>query len=245
MTSPLVIAHRGLPVLAPENTIPSFLMAVQEGATWVELDLRMTADGTLVVLHDATVQRTTDGHGAVHALTFETLRTFDAGTRYHPDFAGTRIPSFRELCESLPASIGMDIELKAPPRGGSLSTDHFTRTLVSELREFGRTDTVVLSSFSLSILRQLRTLDSRLRLGYLDHGRVGLPQRLEELLDFKVEWYIRNILTLTRGIAETVQQRNLTLASFTVNSPRAWKKARELGVSCIITDDVRNPLSRV
>ena len=100
-----VIGHRGAAAYAPENTLPSFEHAVEVGADGVELDLHCTADGHLVVIHDDTLERTTDGSGAVEERTLEELRGFDAGYRFTPDRGetfpfrgrGVRIPTFEEV----------------------------------------------------------------------------------------------------------------------------------------------------
>lgn len=235
---PILIAHRGVPVIAPENTLPSFLAAVEAGASWIELDVRPSRDGALMVIHDASVRRTTDGYGAVHELSQGRLRELDAGSWFHPDYAGSRIPTLEEVLSAIPNTVCIDIELKTPPRSAPLMGG-MVRDLVSLLEARNRLSTVVLTSFSIEAMRHLRGQHSGLRLGFLDHGRVALPRRLEMLKELGVEWYIRNILTLTRGISGDVKERGMDLASFTINSPRAWRKAREMGVRYLITDDIR------
>src|SRR5213594_3703990 len=88
----LVIAHRGASAAAPESTLAAFRLAAKLGADGIELDVRGTADGQLVVIHDASVDRTTDGSGKIAALTLEQLHRFDAGRKFGPSFRGERIP---------------------------------------------------------------------------------------------------------------------------------------------------------
>jgi len=109
---PLVVAHRGASATHPENTLEAFEAAVRAGAKMVEFDVRLTADGVPVVLHDADVSRTTDGRGLVHELTFEELRRFSAGR-----WEGRRltVPSLREVLELLSGRAGVDIEVKHLP----------------------------------------------------------------------------------------------------------------------------------
>lgn len=117
-----VIGHRGNRAHAPENTLPSFHEAVLVGADAVECDLRTSRDGALVVFHDPTVERTTDGRGAVAALTLAELRGLDAGARFSSDGGrsfpwrgrGVRVPTFDELVESLPRHLPLIVELKTP-----------------------------------------------------------------------------------------------------------------------------------
>jgi glycerophosphoryl diester phosphodiesterase len=117
---PLLIAHRGGAALAPENTLPAFMLAAEAwAADMIELDVRATRDGVCVVIHDPTVNRTTDGDGAVADLTLEELRRFDAGYRYTPDGGttfpfrgrGITIPTFDEVLEALP-HMRLTVEVK-------------------------------------------------------------------------------------------------------------------------------------
>ena len=92
-------AHRGNVDGFPENTMPAFESAYEIGVDMIELDLRMTKDGEIVVIHDATVDRTSDGHGTVSEMTLAELKKLDFGIKKDPKFAGTRIPTFREFLE--------------------------------------------------------------------------------------------------------------------------------------------------
>src|SRR3989449_9458057 len=109
----LVIAHRGASAAAPENTLAAFRLAADLGADGIELDVRGTADGQLVVLHDASVNRTTDGAGRVAALTLDQLRRVDAGKKFGPSFRGERIPLLSQVFEVVAGRLLVDVEIKA------------------------------------------------------------------------------------------------------------------------------------
>ena len=108
-------AHRGDVSAAPENTIPAFVSAVEKGAAMIEFDVQLSQDGRLVVMHDPTVNRTTDGEGRVGDLTFEELSVLDAGSWFSEKFAGTRIPTLREALEVIPESVLCNVHLKNSP----------------------------------------------------------------------------------------------------------------------------------
>ena len=116
-----VIGHRGASAEAPENTLPSFLRAIEQGADAIELDVHVTADDVPVVMHDPTVIRTTSGEGAVAATSWRKLRELDAGARFTPDGGatypfrdqGVRVPSVEEVLAAIPADLPMIIEVKA------------------------------------------------------------------------------------------------------------------------------------
>ena len=105
-------AHRGDQGIAPENTIPSFIAAASAGAQQIEFDVQLTKDGKLVVMHDLTVDRTTNGKGAVKDLSFDEIRSLDAGSKFDPKFANVKVPTFEETLECLPPNIILNIHVK-------------------------------------------------------------------------------------------------------------------------------------
>src|SRR5580658_9299505 len=111
-TRVVVISHRGEHLHHPENTMPAFRAAVEAGADFIEVDVRTTADGRLVLQHDDTVDRCTNGHGKVAAMTFEEIRKLDAGAKFNADFAGTIVPTFEEVLEFAHGKIGVYIDSK-------------------------------------------------------------------------------------------------------------------------------------
>ena len=116
--------HRGAPDLAPENTLAGFRAAVAAGASFCELDVRRSADGVLVIMHDDTVDRTTDGHGPVDSLTVAELRRLDAGRAFHPVYAGEHVPTLDEVLSwvelDAPEDFGLIIEAKGEGTGADI-----------------------------------------------------------------------------------------------------------------------------
>jgi glycerophosphoryl diester phosphodiesterase len=108
----VVIAHRGEHRAHPENTLPAFQAAIDAGADFFELDVRTTSDGRLVLMHDARVDRTTKGSGAVREMTFDQIRALDAGAKFGPQFAGTKVPSFEEALALAHGRIGVYVDSK-------------------------------------------------------------------------------------------------------------------------------------
>ena len=108
---PMVSAHRGACKYAPENTIASFDLAVEQGADAIELDAKLSADGKVMVIHDQTVDRTTNGKGKVNQLTHQELKQLDAGSFFDPRFSGERIPTLDEVFESVGRKIFINVEL--------------------------------------------------------------------------------------------------------------------------------------
>ena len=152
---PRLYGHRGAAGVAPENTLPSFERAVHDGAGYLELDVHATRDGVVVVIHDPTLERTTDGAGAVRDLTLQELRRFDAGFRFehggaHPFRGrGVRVPALEELLDAFP-TMPLNIEIKqAEPAIES--------RVVALLERKGAAARTLLAAESDAIMRRIRT----------------------------------------------------------------------------------------
>lgn len=147
-----VIAHRGEHVRHPENTLPAVDGAIEAGADYVELDVRSTKDGALVLMHNANVDERTDGRGAVRDLTLAEIRALDAGVRFSRRFAGTRVPTFDEALARLRGKCGLYLDWKAAPAGA----------LVQSLRRHEMVSRTVVYG-PVAGLAELRLLEPELR----------------------------------------------------------------------------------
>lgn len=150
----LVIGHRGAAGHAPENTMASFLKAVELNTPMIELDIHETRDGVLAVIHDQDVIRTTDGQGPVEDMTWSELQGLDAGGWFRPEFAGERIPRIEQVLEAIGPRALLNIEVKS---GRGLYPD-IVRKLAALVRAYDLTDRVLISSFHPEYLRQAREL---------------------------------------------------------------------------------------
>ncbi len=162
----VVVGHRGAAGHAPENTMASFEAALRLGADAVELDVRPSADGELVVIHDAAVDRTTDGRGAVAAMTLEQLRSLDAGARHGGQFRGERIPTLREALAWARGRTELVIEIKGDPH----PQHGVEEQVVGLVAEHGMIDRVMVISFYHPSLRRVRELEPRIATGMLYDG---------------------------------------------------------------------------
>src|SRR5208282_5830658 len=166
----LLIAHRGASGHAPENTLAAFRKAVALGVHFIETDLQLTRDTRLVAIHDDTVDRTTNGHGAVHDLTREELRKLDAGSWFGSEFTGERIPTLEEILEfAKKHDVVFYLELKP---GGSWGGEH---ALITALRNSGEIARTVVISFDAAILAAVRKIEPTLMTGLLYEGQLDDP----------------------------------------------------------------------
>src|SRR5215510_13845334 len=166
----LAIAHRGASGYAPENTFAAFRKAVAMGAGFIETDLQLSRDARFVAIHDATVNRTTNGQGAVHDMTLAELRKLDAGSWFGSEYAGERIPTVEEILEfAKKHDVVFYLELKP---SGSWGGEH---ALISALRESGEIARTVVISFDPLILTSVRKIEPTLMTGLLFDGQLQKP----------------------------------------------------------------------
>jgi glycerophosphoryl diester phosphodiesterase len=235
-----VIAHRGGAGLRPENTLAAFQHAAELGAEIVEMDARVAADGAIVVIHDATVDRTTDGIGPVAALTLAELRRLDAGYRWSPDGGrsfpyrgrGLRVPALEEVLERVP-SVRMVVEMKQfePPSAAALC---------ALVRRSGMQRKVLVASFAAGALRAFRgacpevatsmsAFEARLFVTLRGlytpaAAALQLPDRMGDTVLVTPE-----MIALARG-------HNVKVHAWTVNDEARLRELVHLGIDGIMTD---------
>jgi glycerophosphoryl diester phosphodiesterase len=163
VNAPLVIAHRGASLVAPENTLIAFRTAAELGADAVELDAKLTADGHVVVHHDRTLDRTTDGTGPLSARTLEELQRLDAGSHLDTKYAGERIPTLKQVFQEIGDRLLINVELTnyAHP------FDNLPEVVVQMAHEFDLMRRVLISSFNPIALIRIRRLAPEIALGLL------------------------------------------------------------------------------
>jgi glycerophosphoryl diester phosphodiesterase len=225
----LVIAHRGASGNAPENTMAAFRKAVALGATFIETDLHLSRDARFVAIHDATLNRTTNGQGAVHDMTLAELRKLDAGSWFGSEFAGERIPTLEEILEfSKKNDVVFYLEMKP---AGSWGGEH---ALIGALRESGEIPRAVVISFDASIVLSLRKIEPTLMTGLLYDGRIDKPiQKAVEIGARQLA--VRGDLVTPALIAEA-KKKDLQVVCWTVNHPAHMRMLIAAGVDGIMSD---------
>lgn len=236
-----IIGHRGAPGYAPENTIASFRRAVELGATFIETDLRLSHDAQFVAIHDATLDRTTNGRGLVRDFTLEQLRELDAGSWYGEKFAGERIPTLEEILQfAREADVVFYLEIKQEFGWG------VHHGIVGALREAKEPARTVVISFDPGLLEKLRRLDAALLTGFL--FETPEPDVLQEALKIGVRQILPRADLVTRELVSKAHDAGLQVATWTVNSPEQMAALVEMGVNGIMSDypdRLRNVVERV
>ena len=234
-----IIAHRGYSARAPENTLAAVQKAIEAGADAVEWDVHVAACGTTVVIHDETLERTTDGSGAVRARTLEQLRGLDAGRWFGSAFAGERIPTLAEALEHTRERVRrVYTEIKADPE-----PDEVDRIL-DVVRGAGRIDDNVFISFDWAALDRIAERDDHAHVGYitdelelvagaLDHAAA----RPRAILDLDCRLILKR-----PQLARHAVDRGVTVAVWTVNAPAQATRLRHGGVTRFTTNEVEDLL---
>lgn len=236
-----VIAHRGGGARAPENTLEAMRLAIADGADALEFDVRFSADGQVVVIHDPTVDRTTDGTGAVERMTLAELTSLDAGFRFSgrplDPMTTTKhsIPMLDEVLQSFPG-VPLLIEIKNPLAASA------TRWLIGK---YGAEDRCLVDSFSSTALNVFR--DSRIARGAGRSGVIGLLARSftgapspvpGDVSALSIPRTYHGVPLPVRHLAETMRSARKPIHIWTVNDPDEARAMWGLGASGIITDDV-------
>lgn len=158
------VNHRGFNTIAPENTLPAYQLSKEMGFKYVECDVSFTSDNVPVLLHDSTIDRTSNGSGNITQMTFEQVRQYDFGSWKSPSYAGTKIPSLEEfivLCRNL--GLHPYIEIKS----SASYTDAQIQMIVDLCKSYGLGKNVTYISFSASFLQKVKNYDANARLGYV------------------------------------------------------------------------------
>lgn len=233
--SNLIIAHRGASAHAPENTLAAFELAIQENADAIELDANLTADGQVVVIHDQTVNRTTNGTGKVKNLTLAELRELDAGSHFGEAFQNEQIPTLEEVFEVCANKILFNIELK----NYLTPFDSLADKILQLITRFSIENDVLISSFHPIPLRRLQKLSPNIPVGFLARsGAAGFLSR---------SWIGRNIVhyqvihpeksDVSPKLIDKAHKHGQRIHPYTVNEPEWVIKLFSMGIDGIITDD--------
>ena len=229
-SKPLVIGHRGAAGEAPENTIASFRRAVERQCDMIELDVHLSRDGVPVVCHDATIDRTTDGCGAIRDMTVAELRAYDAGVRFGREFAGERIPLLVEALELIPPHIEVIIELKHGWNGRL--EEHVLRCV----RDRDRMRSVLFASFDHRMLYRLKRTAPEARIGLVYMAALLDPVKLVRDFGERVEAVsVCGALTNRDEIAR-FQAEGWRVIVWTLNKPDEILQAAEARADGIVTD---------
>ncbi|MFN4032834.1 MAG: glycerophosphodiester phosphodiesterase [Fimbriimonadales bacterium] len=233
-TRPLIFAHRGASMHAPENTLEAFRLALEMGADGIELDITPSADGVPMVIHDPNLERTTNGSGDVRQLSAAEIQRYDAGVKFGGKYSGVRVPTLREVFEAFGDRTRYNLDMKT-----FYDADRpLVRTVLALIEEYKLASHVLISSFSLDTLRWFTEETRAVQLGVLISQHT--PHMLRE--DGR-RWRIRyeaihpNHTLVDETLMRRARRKRKKVAVWTVNDAALRRELAKLGVDVIITDD--------
>ncbi len=228
----LITAHRGSSSEAPENTIPAFEKAIEEGADYVEMDVRLTSDGELVLMHDPSTKRTTGVDKLVCDSTYEELQQLDAGAEYPEEYAGTKIPTLKDAIDTCKGKVMMNIELKTVRNDGELE-----KKVAELLRENHMEEQCIVTSFKQRSLVRIKKDDPDIVTGYIYSFGYSNRTNYEAMDVLSID-----ARYLTRQVVTGAHKKGIMVCAWTVNTSSEMRRMMAIGVDNIITDRV--PLAK-
>ncbi len=234
---PLVIAHRGYSARYPENTLAAFAAALEIEADAIELDITLTADRQLVVIHDETLDRTTNGSGLVRNHTLSELRQLDAGSWFDSRFSGERIPTLIEVLDLVQNRILLNVEIKPEAYESEHPADAIEQQLLCLLREKNLEHSVIISSFHHDLLQDMQSQFVQIARAALYDPIMGPldPNSICETLGTVA--FNPHHESLTPNQVTSLHESGHFVFPYTVNSPQRMQTLLEWGVDGLFTDD--------
>ncbi|MFY9263408.1 MAG: glycerophosphoryl diester phosphodiesterase [Actinomycetaceae bacterium] len=233
--TPLIFAHRGLNRVAPENTMAAFRAAYNAGVQWLEIDVDILGDGTAIIIHDSTLNRTTNLTGSYNELTSDDLTRIDAGSWFSPDFVGEPLPTLRAVVDFANVTgVNLNIEVKANTAGAA-ATRRLVDTVVAEIGRL-KHSRVILSSFSLLTLELLRQRAPKIpRACLFEEHTLGEDWRsIAELLE--VTFIHPDDAGLTENTVRQIRTAGYGVNVWTVNDRERAQTLFNWGATGVFTD---------
>jgi len=232
---PLIIAHRGSSTHAPENTLAAFVLAADQGADAIELDVTLTRDGQVVVIHDDTLERTTNGHGRVDQLLYAEVTQYDAGVKFNGKFTGECVPLLSQVFEAVGQRVLINVELKST----TVRSTGLEAKVIDLIRQHGLIERVIISSFNPLALITVKRAEPRLACGllYSPDEPIYLSRAWLAPLIPNLNARHPQASTVTPDVVKQIHARGQKINVWTVLEPAEVKKLAAAGVDGLIGND--------
>lgn len=222
-----VMAHRGASTEAPENTMAAFQKAIDDMADYIELDVQLTNNGEVIVMHDSNAYRTTGVDANIVNMTYKEVKTLDAGSWFSDEYVGENVPSLKEVIELTQGKIKLNIELKPADNDTALA-----KNTVRLIEKYNMVNDCVITSFSESALKAVKTYNQEIKVGYILSAAYG------DFYDMKnVDFFSVNAAFLSKRTIDAIHNSGKRVYAWTVNNKESIKNLTNKGVDGIITDN--------
>jgi glycerophosphoryl diester phosphodiesterase len=237
---PLSVAHRGHSIAYPENTLDAYRKAIELGVEMIECDVNITRDGTLVMMHDPTLDRTTTGTGRVSAATWEEIQRLDAGGKFKPEFAGVRVPSAEETL-LLYKEVGILSCFEIKGADGDES-DHIALGLVELFIKHNMLDTAFLSSYHHEALHLAQSKCPELLLAperLPDDAPADPPEAVRQAKAFDAPVIQHQYTVMTADVVRALHDNGIAVWSWSTTNEPSLVFSIEIGADALMGDDVQ------
>jgi glycerophosphoryl diester phosphodiesterase len=236
LITPWIIGHRGYHAKYPENTLASFQAAIAAESSMIELDVMLSADRRMVVVHDATLERTTNGKGPVADFTLAELKQLDAGSWFDPQYANQTIPELSEVMELAKDRAYLNIEIKSSAYEPGHPADAIERQVVDLLRHKNMLDACMISSFDVNILEQIAFMKIPPAIAFISkepatRNTVQMCTRLKAF-----SWHPDHRV-VTRNQVEEMHDAGIRVFPYNVNTLADCTRMNNMRVDGVITND--------
>jgi len=228
-----ILAHRGVSLTAPENTLPAFAAALEQGLAGIELDVQMSKDGHLIVIHDERVDRTTNGKGLVKDMTLEEIKGLDAGSWFAEKYYGVKIPVLEEVLDLIgQKEFIINIELKS----GIIQYPGLEERVLKAVKKYGLLDRTIFSSFNHYSLVKIKEISEEAKIGLLYYAGLVDPWEYgKKLKAYSLHPFFPSV---TEQMVSECLEQGLQVIPFTVNDKETAKKLIDFGVEYVIMDNI-------
>lgn len=229
----LVFGHRGAKAYAPMNTIPAYELAYDQGAVGIELDVHRSKDGHPVIVHDFTVDETTNGEGDVTQKTLAELKALDAGSWFSDEFTGVQIPTLDDVFETVGQKLLINVEIKFMVQ--ETGTDGVEQVVADCIRRHNMAERVIVSSFNPYTLKRFHEIMPDVMIGFLYVPNMPM-NTISVMEDYPHEARHPYHEMIDEAYMTWAKEHHYYVNTWTVNDPQRAKELQHLGVNCIITD---------
>ncbi|MBM3463888.1 MAG: glycerophosphodiester phosphodiesterase [Armatimonadetes bacterium] len=224
------VAHRGASAYAPENTLSAFRKALEQGADYLECDVHLSSDGEMMVIHDTTLNRTTNGKGRVVDHTAAQIRALDAGSWFGPQFKGERVPTLAELFDLDNGKVGFVVEIK----NGPMYYPGIEKKMVDLIRKRNLQDRVIVISFDHAALRKVHEIDPGITTGALYDANILKCHEIAK--NAHSAWVGPSWELTTEEAVADAKAHGVKMNLWTVDDPVVMKRFIDLGVNALTTN---------
>ncbi len=234
---PLIIAHRGASTAAPENTMAAFKKAIEDKSHAIEVDVRLTRDNEVVVIHDSRLERTTNGRGKISDYCLKDLQTFDNGSWFHPKFSDEKILTLSQMIKLTNHNIGINIEIKPLTK----RQDIIVEKCIALIQSFRIQKRVLISSFQHSLIKKVKSLDPTIMTGIIYSPVIHFGKKPAILTSkYNANAFIISKNYLRENMVKDAHENNLAIFVYTVNDYHDLERMIKFEVDGVMTNSPRN-----